>query len=139
VPVPTPDGATRWRCARCGNLTRFDVVRSVRTREYVHADLEGESRVEEREVLGETVERVTCRWCQGEDTVELVARPGAAATADGSGTEVPGSTVRREATSPSEAGGGAERAPASDPPSTARREATSPSEARGGVERKGTP
>jgi hypothetical protein len=53
------------------------VVRSVRTREYVHADLEGESRVEEREVLGETVERVTCRWCQGEDTVEMVARPGA--------------------------------------------------------------
>ncbi|MFL6072308.1 MAG: hypothetical protein ACJ73S_02695 [Mycobacteriales bacterium] len=98
MPVPTPDGATRWRCARCGNLTRFDVVRSVRTREYVHADLEGESRVEEREVLGETVERVTCRWCQGEDTVELVARPGA-----------PGSTARRAATSPSGARGGAER------------------------------
>jgi hypothetical protein len=95
VPVPTPDGATRWRCARCGNLTRFDVVRSVRTREYVHADLEGESRVEEREVLGETVERVTCRWCQGEDTVEMVARPGAAVTPDGSRTTTPDRVERK--------------------------------------------
>jgi hypothetical protein len=70
-----PSATTRWRCRRCGNLTRFDVTRSARTREYVHVDLAGEPTVEEREVLGEVVESVRCRWCDGVDTVELVARP----------------------------------------------------------------
>lgn len=76
-PAPLPDAATRWRCTACGNLTRFDVVRAVRAREFVHADLAGAQQVEEREVLSEVVERVTCRWCNGVDTVELVARPSA--------------------------------------------------------------
>ena len=72
-----PTAETRWRCTQCGNLTRFDVVRSVRTRDFVHADLAGEQQVEESEVLAETVEQVTCRWCNGINTVELVARPSA--------------------------------------------------------------
>ena len=59
----------------CGNLTRFDVTRTARTREFVHVDLAGEPVVEEREVLAETVESVRCRWCAGVDTVELVDRP----------------------------------------------------------------
>lgn len=75
MPIPLPDAATRWRCRQCGNLTRFDVTRVVRSREYVHAELSGEPRVEEREVLNELVEHVTCRWCNGVDTVELVPRP----------------------------------------------------------------
>ncbi len=73
--VPTPDEGSRWRCAQCGNLTRFDVVRTTRAREYLHVGLSGEPRVEEREVLVDTVERVTCRWCDGVDTVQVVARP----------------------------------------------------------------
>lgn len=73
VPVPTPQ--TRWRCARCGNLTRFDVVRTVRSRDYVHVDLSGEQKIEEREVLAETIQQVRCRWCEATDTVELVERP----------------------------------------------------------------
>jgi hypothetical protein len=77
VPTPLPDDATRWRCTACGNLTRFDVVRATKTRDFVHADLAGEQQVEEREVLSDVVERVTCRWCNGVDTVELVARPSA--------------------------------------------------------------
>jgi len=77
--LPAGDG-DRWRCTACGNLTRFDVVRTTRTREYVHADLSGEARVEEREVLAETIEQVTCRWCSGVNTIELVPRP---ATASG--------------------------------------------------------
>ncbi|MDQ1614640.1 MAG: hypothetical protein QOJ60_579, partial [Actinomycetota bacterium] len=36
-PDVTPQ--TRWRCARCGNLTRFDVTRRSRVREFVHLDL----------------------------------------------------------------------------------------------------
>ena len=79
MPVPAPTADTRWRCTLCGNLTRFDVQRSMRTKEYVHVTLAGEPVVEEREVLAETVEHVTCRWCGRVDAVELVPRPGAAA------------------------------------------------------------
>jgi hypothetical protein len=70
-----PTAITRWRCSRCGNLTRFDVTRSTRVREYVHLDLAGEPVVEEREVLAETVESVRCRWCDAVDSVEVVPRP----------------------------------------------------------------
>jgi hypothetical protein len=85
MPVPAPTDATRWRCALCGNLTRFDVQRSTRSREFVHVSLAGEPVVEERQVLAETVEHVTCRWCGRADSVEVVprpGRPGAAADAD---------------------------------------------------------
>ena len=70
-----PTATTRWRCARCGNLTRFDVTRSTRAREYVHLDLAGEPVVEEREVLADTIETVRCRWCDAANSVELVPRP----------------------------------------------------------------
>ncbi|HEU0129600.1 MAG TPA: hypothetical protein VFQ85_01235 [Mycobacteriales bacterium] len=83
MPVALPTAATRWRCAACGNLTRFDVVRTRRLREYIHADLAGEPVVEESELLGETVEHVTCRWCGAVDQVELVPRPDG--TSDGAG------------------------------------------------------
>ena len=73
--LPLPSGTTRWRCSRCGNLTRFDVTRSTRTREFLHLDLAGDPTVEEREVLDDTIEQVRCRWCDGVDCVELVARP----------------------------------------------------------------
>jgi hypothetical protein len=76
LPVPTSD--TRWRCTQCGNLTRFDVTRRTRVREFLHVDLAGEPAVEEREVLDEVVEGVRCRWCDGVGTVELVPRPAAA-------------------------------------------------------------
>lgn len=76
MPAQLPDTTTRWRCARCGNLTRFDVLRTVRSSEYVHQGLDGAPVVEERKVLAETVDRVSCRWCGAADTVELVARPG---------------------------------------------------------------
>ena len=79
MPVATPSETTRWRCTACGNLTRFDVTRTTRTRDFVHVDLSGEEAVEEREVLAETVEHVTCRWCNAVDQVELVARPSAEA------------------------------------------------------------
>jgi hypothetical protein len=36
-----PDANTRWRCAGCGNLTRFDVTRQTRSREFWHFDLAG--------------------------------------------------------------------------------------------------
>lgn len=69
-----PDQSSRWRCGGCGNLTRFDVTRSRRTTEYWHFDLAGEHRVEEAEVLAETIESVRCRWCGRDDAIELVER-----------------------------------------------------------------
>lgn len=80
--VPVPGPATRWRCSACGNLTRFDVVRRSRAREYVHLDLAGVPAVEEREVLDDVVESVRCRWCDGVGTVGLVDRPTGEQSAD---------------------------------------------------------
>lgn len=72
--ISAPDDSTRWRCARCGNLTRFDVMRSTRARQYWHFDLGGALTIEEQEDLHDEIETVTCRWCGATDTVELVAR-----------------------------------------------------------------
>ena len=57
--IPGPQ--QRWRCGACGNLTRFDVTRSRRTTEYWHFDLAGDHRVEDVEVLDESLESVSCR------------------------------------------------------------------------------
>jgi hypothetical protein len=74
VPVPLPDASSRWRCTACGNLTRFDAVRTTKVRQFLHVDLAGAAAVEEEEVLADTVEHVTCRWCGARDAVELVPR-----------------------------------------------------------------
>lgn len=70
-----PDQRTRLRCAHCGNLTRFDVVRSSRVREYWHADMGGDVAIDETEVLAGNVEQIICRWCSASDRIELVLRP----------------------------------------------------------------
>ena len=54
---------TRYRCDACGNVTRFDVVSSRRTRAFHHYSIGGELEIEEEEVLAAEVESVTCRWC----------------------------------------------------------------------------
>ncbi|HEY3240064.1 MAG TPA: hypothetical protein VGL92_10905 [Acidimicrobiia bacterium] len=54
---------TRFRCSACGNLTRFDVVATTRTRAFWHYTVGGDLQVEDEEVLEREVERVTCRWC----------------------------------------------------------------------------
>ncbi len=75
---PTLPGATeRWRCGGCGNLTRFDVVRTATTQEFWHVDLGGHAQVEDRTVRAESIESVICRWCGRGDTIELVPRPDA--------------------------------------------------------------
>ena len=75
MPVAVPGSDSRWRCSACGNLTRFDVVRVVRSREFLHVSLAGEPEAQEREVLSESVERVTCRWCAAVDSVVVEPRP----------------------------------------------------------------
>ena len=53
----------RYRCGTCGNLTRFDVVSSRRSRAFHHYTVGGELTVENEEVLSEEIEEVVCRWC----------------------------------------------------------------------------
>ena len=65
-------GATRYRCTACGNLTRFDVVSSRRTRAFHHYTVGGELSIEEEEVLDERIDEVTCRWCGTGSSVEPV-------------------------------------------------------------------
>jgi hypothetical protein len=67
--------AVRYRCASCGNLTRFDVVSTRRTRAFHHYTTGGDLAVEDEEVLHESVETVTCRWCGPMGAVEVFAAP----------------------------------------------------------------
>jgi DNA-directed RNA polymerase subunit RPC12/RpoP len=62
----------RYRCTACGNLTRFDVTTTRRTRAFHHYSLGGELSVEDEEVLHEEVEEVACRWCGSGISVEPV-------------------------------------------------------------------
>lgn len=77
VRAGVPDGQHRWRCGGCGNMTRFDVVREARTQEFWHLDLSGAVTVEDTDVVTERIVSIACRWCGRDDTVEVVARPGA--------------------------------------------------------------
>jgi len=62
--------SSRYRCAACGNLTRFDVTVTRRTRAFHHYSIGEELTVEYEEVLAETVEDVACRWCGSSANVE---------------------------------------------------------------------
>ena len=65
--------ANRYRCDSCGNVTRFDVVATRRTRAYHHYSVGGELMVEDEEVLSEVIEEVSCRWCAAGQAVEVSA------------------------------------------------------------------
>ena len=60
-------GSGRWASATaalaCGNLTRFDVVATRRTRAFHHFSVGGDLTVEDETVLDERVDTVECRWC----------------------------------------------------------------------------
>lgn len=66
--VPT----SRFRCTTCGNLTRFDVTATRRTRAFHHYSLGGELEIVSETVLDEDVESVSCRWCGPSGVVEVV-------------------------------------------------------------------
>ena len=63
---------TRYRCTACGNLTRFDVTTSRRTKAFHHFTVGGELAIEDEEVLDERVEDVVCRWCNSSAGVETL-------------------------------------------------------------------
>jgi hypothetical protein len=65
--------SARYRCQGCGNLTRFDVTVTRRTREYHHFSVGGDLEIEDRELLAEAVEEISCRWCGASgDTIVTV-------------------------------------------------------------------
>ena len=75
--VADVEGATqtRYRCAACGNLTRFDVTTTSTVRSFNHYSVGGELVVEDAEVLSERVDEVVCRWCGTGTAVEAVTPP----------------------------------------------------------------
>jgi hypothetical protein len=64
----------RYRCTACGNLTRFDVTMTRRTRAFHHFTIGGDLTVEDEDVLSETVESVSCRWCGSGRGVETISQ-----------------------------------------------------------------
>lgn len=71
---PATQDARQYRCTACGNLTRFDVTATRRTKSFHHYDVSGDLTVEETEVLSEVVEEVSCRWC-GNGSAVVEAEP----------------------------------------------------------------
>ncbi|MEA2460516.1 MAG: hypothetical protein QOH90_693 [Actinomycetota bacterium] len=61
---------TGYRCAACGNRTRFDVVETKKVRAFHHYNLAGDLSIEEEEVLEHETLSITCRWCGATDAVE---------------------------------------------------------------------
>ena len=75
---------SRYRCTACGNLTRFDVTTTRRTRAFWHYTVGGERSVEEEQVLDAVVESVVCRWCSASGAaIEEIPLPGEGEGADG--------------------------------------------------------
>jgi hypothetical protein len=79
--------SVRYRCTSCGNLTRFDVTSTRRTRAYHHYTVGGELAVEDEQVLDEQVEAVECRWCGAAGRVERLTAEAAADPEPGVTTE----------------------------------------------------
>jgi hypothetical protein len=77
--------ASRYRCSACGNLTRFDVVTSRRTRAFHHYTVGGDLHVEDETVLDERTDEVTCRWCGTGTAVEVIDESAASAASSTAG------------------------------------------------------
>ena len=66
--------APRYRCDGCGNLTRFDVTTSQKTKAFHHYSVGGDLVVEDEEVLAHNVDEVVCRWCgHGRSVVDITS------------------------------------------------------------------
>lgn len=74
-----PGPGKRYRCEGCGNLTRFDIESVERVRQFWHAELSGDGRVESEEQLDRRVESVVCPWCGTGARVAVVDTPSAEA------------------------------------------------------------
>lgn len=73
--VPGLQPGQRFRCAACGNLTRFDIETVERVRRYWHADLSGEGTAEESHQIAVELVSVTCRWCASSEAIQVESVP----------------------------------------------------------------
>ena len=62
--------SVRYRCAACGNRTRFTVTATRTSRGFYHFTIGGELSIEDEEILTESVDAVSCRWCGHGDAIE---------------------------------------------------------------------
>ncbi len=76
---------SRYRCAACGNLTRFDVVTDRRAKAFHHYSVGGDLSVEDVEVISESVVEVSCRWCGHGRAIEVLDADEAAAAVQATG------------------------------------------------------
>ncbi len=53
-------------------MTRFDVTVSKQTKSFYHFSIGGDLRIESEEVLQETVDEVSCRWCGHSKSIEVI-------------------------------------------------------------------
>lgn len=68
---------TRYRCVTCGNMTRFEIVVTRRTKESHNITVNGVRETAEFEMISETVEEVLCSWCGRGDAVSELGPTGA--------------------------------------------------------------
>jgi hypothetical protein len=68
--------APRYRCRSCGNLTRFDVTTTAKVKAFHHYSVGGELTVEDREVLDERIDAVSCHWCNSGSGIEELPADG---------------------------------------------------------------
>lgn len=73
----------RYRCGACGNLTRFDLFESKRTRTFHHYTLGGDLNIEEEEVLSHEIEKIVCRWCGSSSSIEKLTQAQVDAAGEG--------------------------------------------------------
>jgi len=64
--------ALRYRCAACGNLTRFDVITTSTIKAFHHYTVGGELEIDDVQTISESVDDVTCRWCGHGRSIEVV-------------------------------------------------------------------
>lgn len=70
--APAVTSTPRYRCATCGNLTRFDVTTTRTVKAFHHYSVGGELTVEDADVVAETVDAVSCRWCNSSGGIEVL-------------------------------------------------------------------
>lgn len=54
-------------------MTRFDVTTTRTARAFHHFTVGGDLTVEGEEILAESVDQVSCRWCGSSQAVEVIA------------------------------------------------------------------
>jgi hypothetical protein len=79
--------ASRYRCNACGNLTRFDVVATRKTKSFHHYSVGGDLQVEDEVLLDEQIEQVTCRWCGSPKAIEEIPADAAESDVAEAGTD----------------------------------------------------